>query len=561
MFQTNDSHLQRSLFNFENQLSKTKQKKLESSKESYFYEMIFSKINEQDFSILYSSTNSRPNAPVNSLVASMILLNQKGWTTEELFNNIDFNLLTRTALGLDTFEKTPFCPATYFNFQNRLMKYYNESGKNLFEQVFDKLTSNQLKSLKIKTNIQRTDSFMALSNIQNYSRVQLVVEVLIRLYRELKDSDKEEFDKILKPYISKSSQNFIYTLTRDSIPKELKKLGEIYHIIYEKLNKSYENEEIFQIFKRVYEEHFEVGTAGIEVKEANKMKSGSLQSPDDIDATYRNKSGKKSKGQSINVTETINPENEINLITDVSVHSNNTDDSKILNKRLESIKEKTPDLEELHTDGAYGSSENDKKLEELEIVQIQTAVRGNSAKVKIEIKKNSNTPEEYTVSCPNQEVISNKTPKRHQACFDKKICDNCELSHDCPAIEQKKCRCHYFKNEDYLLDERKRNIEVLPDERKNLRANIEATVKEYTKGFNHKGKLKIRGQFKTMLFAFGMSIAINFGRIYRYAIENNINPLNTKNTAYIKHIIAEYCKKIINKLYYKINLINFIYEK
>jgi hypothetical protein len=560
MFKTNDSHIQPSLFNIENQLSKSKRKKLESSKETYFYKMIFSKINEQDFSILYSSVNSRPNAPVNSLVASMILLNQKGWTTEELFNNIDFNLLTRTALGLDTFETTPFCPATYFNFQNRLLKHYQETGENLFEQVFDQLTENQLKTLKIKTNIQRTDSFMALSNIQNYSRVQLLVEMLIRLYRVLKETDKEEFNQLLKPYTKKTSQNFVYTLTRESVPKELEKLGEIYNTLCKKLNDTYGDEEIFQIFKRVYTEQFIEDSSGLKVKENNEIKSNCLQSPDDVDATYRNKTGKKSKGQSINITETINPENEINLITDVSVHSNNTDDSKILNERVEIMKDKTPDLEELHTDGAYGSSDNDKKLEELEIVQIQTAVRGKTPKVKMEIEKKSNNPEEYIVSCPNQEVVSNQTKKRHQACFNKKICDGCTLAKDCPAIEQKNCRCYYFNTEDYLLGKRNSNIDFLPDERKNLRANVEATVKEYTKAFNHKGKLKIRGKFKTMLFAFGMSIAINFGRIYRHVMLNDSNTLKAENSVYMKQIINKYYKKFLSWLYREINIINLLYE-
>ncbi|HEY5511061.1 MAG TPA: hypothetical protein VIK10_08535 [Prolixibacteraceae bacterium] len=33
------------------------------------------------------------------------------------------------------------------------------------------------------------------------------------------------------------------------------------------------------------------------------------------------------------------------------------------------------------------------------------------------------------------------------------------------------------------------------------------------------GKTKVRGQFKTSLFAFNTGIAINFGRIFRYIIE------------------------------------------
>jgi len=37
------------------------------------------------------------------------------------------------------------------------------------------------------------------------------------------------------------------------------------------------------------------------------------------------------------------------------------------------------------------------------------------------------------------------------------------------------------------------------------------------------GKIKVRGLFKTSLFAYSVGIAINFGRIYRYITVNNID--------------------------------------
>ena len=519
MFKKNRDHLQRSLFGIENQLSASKLKKLQESKEYHFYRLIFCNIREEAFRSLYSEKGSRPNAPVNVLVSSIILLNQKGWTTEELFTNIDFNILTRAALGLDTLEETPFCPATYFNFQNRLLNHFNETGENLIEQVFDNLTSDQLKALKIKTNIQRTDSFMAMSNIRNYSRVQLLIEMLIRLEKILSKEDKEKFTEILSPYIKESSGQYIYKLERESIPQELEQLGKIYYELYTSLQEKYGNREIFRIFERVYEEHFTMAGGKVEVKASEEISSGSLQSPDDVDATYRKKKGKASKGQSVTVTETCNPKNEINLLTDITVSPNNTDDSKILNKRVDRIKEKTPDLEELHTDGAYGSCENDEKMKELEINQIQTGVRGRKAKVEMKIEKISE--DEYIVSCPKQKVKTEPTRKGNKACFDINVCANCELKKECPAQIQNAQRTYYFQYITYLSKKRNNYIDSLPPDRKKLRSNVEATIKEFTKPFNHKGKLKVRGKFKTMLYAFCMAISINFGRIYRYVIKNN----------------------------------------
>ena len=239
------------------------------------------------------------------------------------------------------------------------------------------------------------------------------------------------------------------------------------------------------------------------------------------------------------MTETANPKNELNLLTDIAVKPNNTDDSDILNGRIETLKEKTPDLKELHTDGAYGSEDNDQKFEKLKITHIQTAVRGRKSKVEMKIEE---TEREYEVSCPLQKVKSEKTRNRYKTYFDKKICAGCSLAGDCPALIQKRYRTYYFTREQYLANKRKRNINTLPLERRKLRPNVEATIKEFVKPLNHKGKLRIRGQFKTMIYACSMGISINFGRIHRYL---TVNPdlsglsglINIKNHLFFKNLL------------------------
>jgi len=172
----------------------------------------------------------------------------------------------------------------------------------------------------------------------------------------------------------------------------------------------------------------------------------------------------------------------------------------------------------LHTDGGYGSEDNDRKFEELGITHIQTAVRGRKSKVDMTIEET--TEGEYEVSCPRQRVRSEKTRSRYKACFNKKVCDGCSLAGDCPILNQKGQRVYYSVREQYLANRRKRNIDLLPPARKKLRPNVEATSKEFLKPLNHKGKPRVRGQFKTMMYACSMGISINFGRIHRYLTVN-----------------------------------------
>jgi len=516
MFKSNSAHLQDEMFSSMTLLPPDKQKKLRESKQWYFYDLIFCHIDESLFECLYSEKGSRPNAPVNTMVASLILKHQFGWTFQELFDHIDFDLLTRAALGLRCFDTTPFAPSTLFDFQRRLFEHEILTGENLFERVFDALTAAQLTRLKLKTSIQRTDSVLIASNIRDYSRLHLLIEVLLRLYRVLSDEDRAALHALLAPYLSQSASNYLYRLTREALPDELTALGTIYHQVYQYCHTTYAEAEIFTIFSRVYTEHFTVVDETVTVIPGTELSGSILQSPDDPEATYRKKRGEASTGYVLNAVETAHPENPLNLVVDVAVAPNTTDDAALLHERIDSLKEKTPDLDELHTDGGYGSEANDTKLAEAGIAQIQTAVKGRKAAVAFTIT--STGDETWHVSCPRQTVSSEPTPTRFKACFDKATCATCPWADVCSTVEQKTARTLFFTSEDAARNARHRRIRELPPERQTLRSNVEATIREFVSQLDDH-TVSVRGLFKTTLFAFGRAIAINFGRIFRYYLQ------------------------------------------
>jgi len=518
MFKSNS---QPELFSFVAELSKKQRDLLEKSKEKWFYNLIFSNIDESKFKSLYSEKASRPNVAVNILVSAMILKEFKGISYDELMESLMFDMRFKTALGLVSLDEEPFSRATLFNFQNRILDFEQQTGINLIEQVFDNLSAQQIKQLKLKADIQRTDSTLVSSNIRKYSRIQLLIEVLIRLERVLDETDKCRIAEQLQAYLKTGSEKYIYALKSNELPRELEKLGKVYHAVYTQIheNDSYHAKKEFINFGRVYKEHFIVVNHQVSPKPSEELNSGMLQSPDDQDATYRKKKEQQSKGYTINGTETANPDNPIQLLTDIAVNPNNVDDSVILNDRIDVIKDKTPELKELHTDGGYGSEDNDKKLEESEIMQITTAVRGRESEIEKKIEQISQSPDTYTVECPQQTVASTPTKKRHKVCFDLNICKQCPLKEKCGIFKNK--GKYYFTHADYLLSKRNGNIKKIPWEHRKIRPNVEATMKEF-KTRTPGGKLKVRGIFKTSLFAFSVGIAINFGRIYRYVADNEV---------------------------------------
>ena len=521
MFRENIEHLQKDLFSLFQSMPPDLQKKAEKSQERTFYELLFCNIDEQIFSVLYSNEPSRPNRAVNSMIAALILREKRRWTYGDLLENIQFNLLTRLALGLDDVESMPFCETTLFNFQCRLAAHFLDTGQDLFEQIFDGLTAKQLKTLGVKTDIQRTDSFMVESNICEYSRVRLLVEVVIRFHRILSDSDKAKFGDYFSAYIKESANKYVYKLDKGDLTHELEKLAELFQMMVKRFRSGYKDTVVYQMVKRVFQEHFTVAHKKVHVKPNEALTSSCLQSPDDMEATYRYKNGDH-RGRVVNVTETAHPDNKLNLITDVAVNPNNTDDGAALNKRLDRIKEKTPDLNEMHTDGAYGSPNNDKKCAELGITPVQTAVRGRQTDVRLDIEQIDENS--YIVHCPKQQQRSTPTRTRHKACFDLNICAACDVRGVCPTQVGKKNRTFYFKHDDYWRFKRINMIYKIPKERRKIRPNVEATVREF-KSRTENGKLKVRGTFQTRLFAFTTAIAVNFGRIVRY--ENRQAALQT----------------------------------
>ncbi|MBW6492924.1 MAG: transposase [Lentimicrobium sp.] len=518
MFKSNS---QPGLFSFEMELCKMQRDLLDTSKEKWFYNLILRNVNEDNFKPLYSEKASRPNVAVNILVSALILKELKGISFDELMESVMFDLRFKVALGLVSIDEVPFSRGTLFNFQNRILEHEQQTGINLIEQVFDNLTAKQIKQLSLKTDIQRTDSTLISSNIRKYSRIQLLIEVMIRLERILDETDKQLIGEQLQAYLKTGSDKYVYGLKSNELPRELEKLGKVYHAVHTQISgeDKYTGQKEFINFVRVYKEHFVVVNQEISSKPTEELNSGMLQSPDDQDATYRKKKEQHSKGYTINGTETANPDNPLQLITDIAVNPNNIDDPQILYNRIDKIKEKTPEINEIHTDGGFGSEDNDKKLEALKITQITTAVRGRESEIEKKIGQTGQSPDVYMVECPHQTAVSTPTKQRYKVRFDLNICKECPLKEKCQIFKNK--GRYYFNRESYLLGKRNSNIRNIPKERRKIRPNVEALMKEF-KTRTRNGKTKVRGRFKTSLFAFNAGIAINFGRIFRYIIEYDL---------------------------------------
>jgi len=517
VFRPNETHRQQDLFGVQSRLPRHIWELLKESQEYAFYEEIFCRIPESLFAELYDdSPATRPNAPVNRLVGALILQHMRDWTFEELIDRITFDMKVRAALGLWTLEEMAFCRATLFNFQKRVREHMGTTGRDIFACVFDLLTGEQMERFGLKGEIQRCDSTQVGSNIRAFTRIELLVEVVLRMWRVLGEAGQAQYAEQFDLYVkAKTSGQFLYRLRRSELGAALEQLGAFYAWMVEALKAEYGDTEIYRIVCRLFAEQFTRVEEKVAVRAGKEIRSDSLQSPDDLDATYREKDGEVFHGFVLHAAETADPENPLQLVTDVVVEPNNRDDSRILHDRLPAMKEKTPDLGELHTDATYASEDNDRLEARLDIAHVQTAIRGHLSPAPIHIERDESG--RFRIRCFADHVVQGEpTPTRFKAAFPAPACAGCPFAGSCPGQPMARGgRTHYFNEDDLLRQARHRRLQELPQERRTLRANVEATMRQFNAPLRN-GKLRTRGLHAAGRYGSLRAVGINFGRIYRH---------------------------------------------
>lgn len=528
MFRKNTKHQQPALISAASELPEKQRKRLENSWAGTFYKEFFSRIDEQSFAVLYSEKDSRPNVPVNVLVGLEALKAGFGWSDQELYENYCYDLQVRYALGYDRLGDGDFEIRSLYYFRERLSKYNAEQSINLLEKAFEQITDAQIVDLKVRTGMQRMDSTQIASNIVSASRLRLLVEAVQRVERILNEADRARLSETLAPYIKDSAGHYTYRVKgKEAQQEHLQKIGQTIYALLQELKSKYAAELAYQVLERIFAENFNLLETGPRAKENTEISSSCLQSVDDLEATYRTKGAGHYQGYVANITETCDPENEIQLITKVQVAPNNVDDGQLLAEALPNLKERTA-IETLLTDGGFGSEVSDDALQEHEVTLIQTAIRGAQPTPNKFSLSDFNIQQDEkgkpnTLTCPQGQtvpVLAGRTTG-WQARFDPEICVNCpfQLNGQCRTQPQKRDPRYLttFTTHEMRAAKRRMNYLAHQDHSHNLRSAVEATVRSVKHPFPA-GKLPVRGQFRVTCMAIASAATTNVRRIQRYLI-------------------------------------------
>ena len=413
-----------------------------------------------------------------------------------------------------------------YNFRQRLSRYNQEQGVNVLEQVFEDISDQQIQTLEVRTGQQRMDSTQVASNILEASRLQLLVVAIQGLHRILNEADQERLAGVFAPYLKGRSGQYVYRVKgMKAYQEHLQAVGQTMDTLIQELRAEYAQEAVWQMFERFFSDNYHLKDEAVQPKGNDEIGSGCLQSPDDLEATYRQKNGQGYKGYVANLTETCDPENDLQLITQVQLAPNNTDDADLLVQALPNLVERT-DLSDLYSDGGFGSPEADVVLQEKQVALVQSRLRGkqpdperyNLADFDIQHDQAGNPLE---ITCPNGQTVPVEPGRKngYLARFDRDLCRVCpfHLHARCRATPRKRrpqFQLNFTLNQVNWAKRRRRHLQAKA-EKDNRRVAVEASVRSLKHPFGN-GKLPVRGRFRMTWMLLASASMVNLRRIWKY---------------------------------------------
>lgn len=544
MFRKRDPNGQ--LFESSNLIPEEKRKRLDQTWAAVFRSKALSLIDESRFAPMFCEDNGRPNQPVQVVLGTLVLKELLDLTDREALEHLEFNLLWQHALRL-TPEEAHLCQKTLHNFRERLMAH--DGGRLAFEDT----TTRILETLGTQTARQRLDSTHITSNIARLTRLGLFCETIRVFLRALQSHHPRLFRKVpeaLRGRYLKDGKPTKYEDARSSDSRRRLAVcaRDVYRLIEAMRATAASKLEELSLLERIFKEQCEVTPAPakaasddddaaeesvpVALKEPKTIASDSLQSPHDADVTY---SGHKGKGYEVQIAETTDERNEVEIITHVDVTPSSGSDASQTVPVLESLAAREIQPTELVADTTYGSVENGLTAARMG-TELVAPVPGSAPVNNVDNVDNSRpapseslSPIDFKVDpcgeltlCPAGEVAIRQVPvngneNRLELHFARAGCERCPFFQQCPArISRDEETYSITVNLTKTTIEQRRAEQATPrfKERYACRAGIEATNSELKRSHGL-GRLHVRGRIRVRLAVYLKAIACNLKRMIR----------------------------------------------
>lgn len=322
----------------------------------------------------FSPDQGRPTKEIYSMVGLLLIMEFKQWTALEASEAYSLDSGVQFALNLPR-NKQYVSPRTV-EYYKRLLR----EGDDQCAEIFGTVTKQLVDELQLNIDKQRLDSTHVFSNMAKLGRTQLMATAIKRFLTQVSRHNKEAYAalpaELLARYAPAESRIFGFGRPSDEeYAKRIQQLAEDLHYLTEQFaaDPTINTRTSYQALARIFQDHCEVkGPKGRKAKvtlkekatDADGQSSNVMQNTSDPEAGY---SGHKGEGYQVQLAQSYDAANDVNLITGCLPQSAAESDSASLIPVLESQTDHGLAPKQVLADTAYGSDANVTACAEAEI--------------------------------------------------------------------------------------------------------------------------------------------------------------------------------------------------
>lgn len=301
----------------------------------------------------YSPDIGRPTKELYSMAGLIFLMEFLDWKKHEALNAYSFHMDVHYALNME--------PVTHDMSMRTLERYIQLFEEDeLAQKILHDVTITLANHLEINIDKQRLDSTHIFSDMASFGRTRLMGVAIKRFLTQVIRHDRKVYDA-LPEALRQRYRPSVHQLFGDTAKDKESRLrlrqqvAEDMHYLVRHFGQTtpLNNGTCYKAMDRIFHEHCEVEEQKVTIKA--KIGSDTMQNPSDPDATF---DGHKGQGYQVQLTETCDPDNDVQLITAAMAQTAAESDTDAVEPILNKLEAAGLVPQELFADTAYASDEN-----------------------------------------------------------------------------------------------------------------------------------------------------------------------------------------------------------
>jgi len=498
---------------------------LDKSWAGVFRDHLLQHVPVKELASRFRDSFGRPSKDLHVVLGALILQQLHDLTDAAAVEAIAFNIAWHYALDIQMESDSYICERTLRNYRRLVM----EDG--LDEVLFQTLTDQLIRKLKIDTGRQRIDSTAVRSAMRTLTRLGIVVETISKFLRELSRKQPDVYSTVARDvvrlYVERRGEDcFEFAKPSESKRRLPEALTVLYGLVQQFASTSAADLPSYTLLAQVLEEQCDLSEdpaaeEKVSVKDPSKIPCDSVQNPGDPDSSYNAHRG---QGYSVQVMETYTDDDQgqddqPDIITHIAVNKMTVHDSNALQPAITDVEARDMKPSVVLGDSHYGSIDKLAGASEQKIELLSPAMPPKGR------KQNRLTLEQFDLDergavccCPAGEtpISCSVNRTRFEVQFNQEQCSVCELREQCPvcstAWKSEKLRWQYTHER---VRQRARRLAQQTEafkKRYRWRAGIEATMCRL-KHQMRLASLRVRGRAAVTYATFLRALGLNIRRV------------------------------------------------